>query len=212
MVHFQLTSIGLYRKKKVISVGLHESQLYFLFLPKKRVSVFFFFNCLLVISLLQMGKPEAEEILLEAKADTLNGIHPSLERQSSREISSSDQLEHKSLHAPVLKKNDQIVNLSVGSDDSDRKHSMGDHSRQTSSIEGHEALNESSILELSTQNSGGKFVKESNNNNSTSILDKIFGSAIANLTDSVAPVMVNIMHAISFCYLNFQFFIPYVIL
>lgn len=139
--------------------------------------------------LTEMGKPEAEEILLEAKADTLNGIHPSLERQSSREISSSDQLEHKSLHAPVLKKNDQIVNLSVGSDDSDRKHSMGDHSRQTSSIEGHEALNESSILELSTQNSGGKFVKESNNNNSTSILDKIFGSAIANLTDSVAPVM-----------------------
>lgn len=149
-----------------------------------------FFNCLLVISLLQIGKQETEEILLEAKADAQNGIHQSLERHSSRKISSSDQLEHRSLHASTLKKNDQIVNLSVGSDDSDRKHSMGDHSLRTSSLEGHEALNEPPILELSAQNSGGKFVEESNINNSTSILDKIFGSAIANLTDSVAPVMV----------------------
>ncbi|KAJ8529223.1 hypothetical protein K7X08_036058 [Anisodus acutangulus] len=139
--------------------------------------------------LTEIGKHEPEEILLEAKADTQNGIHQSLERQSSREFISSGQLEHKSLHASVLKKNDQIVNLSVGSDDSNRKHSMGDHSHRTSSLEGHEALNEPSILELRAQNSGGKFVEESNFNHSTSILDKIFGSAIANLTDSVAPVM-----------------------
>ncbi|MCD7450723.1 hypothetical protein HAX54_008177 [Datura stramonium] len=139
--------------------------------------------------LTEIGKHETEEILLEAKADTQNGICQSIERQSSREISSIDQLEHKSLHASVLKKNDQIVNLSVGSDDSGRKHSMGDHSRRTSSLERDEALNEPSILELSAQNSEGKFVKESNINNSTSILDKIFGSAIASLTNSVAPVM-----------------------
>ncbi|XP_055817210.1 uncharacterized protein LOC129886525 [Solanum dulcamara] len=139
--------------------------------------------------LTEIGKQETEEILLEAKDDAQNGIHQSLERHSSRKISSSDQLEHRSLHTSTLKKNDQIVNLSVSSDDSDRKHSMGDHSLRTSSLEGHEALNEPSILELSAQNSGGKFVEESNINNSTSILDKIFGSAIANLSDSVAPVM-----------------------
>lgn len=149
-----------------------------------------FFNCLLVISLLQIGKHESEEILLEAKADARNGIHQSLEKESSQEISSSDQLEHSSLHASFLKKNDQIVNLSVGSVDSDRKHSTRGHSLRTSSLEEHEALNKPSILELSAQNSGGKYVEESDINNSSSILDKIFGSAIANLTDSVAPVMV----------------------
>ncbi|KAK4738830.1 hypothetical protein R3W88_002527 [Solanum pinnatisectum] len=139
--------------------------------------------------LTEIGKRETEEILLEAKADAQNGIHQSLERESSQEISSSDQPEHSSLHASVLKKNDQIVNLSVGSDDSDRKHSMRDHSLRTSSLEEHEALNKPSILKLSAQNSGGKYFEESNINNSSSILDKIFGSAIANLTDSVAPVM-----------------------
>lgn len=148
-----------------------------------------FFNCLLDMSLLQIGKHETEEILLEAKANAQIGIHQSLERQSFQEISSSGQPEHKSSHASVLKKNDLIVNLSAASDDSDRKHSMGNHSLRTSSLEGHEALNEPSILELGAQNEG-KFVKESNVNNSTSILDKIFGSAIANLTDPVAPVMV----------------------
>ncbi|XP_060218541.1 uncharacterized protein LOC132645538 [Lycium barbarum] len=139
--------------------------------------------------LTEIGKHESEEILLEAKADTQNGILQSLERKSSREISLSDQLEHKSLHTSVLKKNDQIMNLSVGSDDSDRKHITGDHSRRTSIPEGHEALKEPSIVEISAQNSRGKFVEELNINHSTSILDKIFGSAIANLTDPVAPVM-----------------------
>lgn len=138
--------------------------------------------------LTEIGKHETEEILLEAKANAQIGIHQSLERQSFQEISSSGQPEHKSSHASVLKKNDLIVNLSAASDDSDRKHSMGNHSLRTSSLEGHEALNEPSILELGAQNEG-KFVKESNVNNSTSILDKIFGSAIANLTDPVAPVM-----------------------
>ncbi|OIT08047.1 PREDICTED: uncharacterized protein LOC109226469 isoform X1 [Nicotiana attenuata] len=134
--------------------------------------------------LTEIGKHETEEILLEAKSDAQNGICQSLERQSSREISSSDQLERKSLHASILKKNDQIVKLSVNSDDSDRKFSMEDHSRRTSTLD----LNEPAILELSAQNSGGKFVAESNINHSISILDKIFGSAIANLTDSDAPV------------------------
>lgn len=136
---------------------------------------------------------------MEAKAYAApNGILYSVERHSLQEISSSYKLEHRSSGTSILKKNDQIANLSVRSDTSDRILGMEDHfNHRATLLEAHEALDEPGLIEDSTQHSGSKFAKSSDDP-STSILDKIFGNVIAiNVGDSEASVMVIVLHTLS---------------
>lgn len=129
-------------------------------------------------SLKQAGKPETEESLLHSGVDPVqNGFFDGIERQSSQssqELFPSDQqLDDKSIHLPFLKKGNQI-------DASNKKPYLNDNLNRTSSIlETQKLMEGPEVIELGAGLSKENIEVESDLNQSASILDKIFGSAIS---------------------------------
>nr|GMD09625.1 uncharacterized protein LOC109185000 isoform X2 [Ipomoea batatas]GMD61947.1 uncharacterized protein LOC109185000 isoform X2 [Ipomoea batatas] len=131
------------------------------------------------LPLKQAGKPESEENLLHSGMDNpvQNGFFDGLERQSSQssqELCLSDQqLDDRSIHLPFLKKGNQI-------DASNKKPCLDDNLNPPSSIlETQKLMEGPEVIELSAGLSQEKIQMEPDLNQSTSILDQIFGSAIS---------------------------------
>lgn len=124
-----------------------------------------------------------------------NGFFDGLERQSSQssqELCPSDQqLDDRSIHLPFLKKGNQI-------DASNKKPCLDDNLNRPSSIlETQNLMEGPEVIELSAGLSKEKIEVESDLNQSTSILDQIFGSAIS-MTVGESEVLVELILCLPF--------------
>lgn len=124
-----------------------------------------------------------------------NGTLSSLERKSSGEINLSvEPPEDKTMHIPYLNKGEQISNSSLHSEVSGKKVGMGDFLHESSSLpEAREVPNEPETIKINAKASGLKLGGELNQNDATSILERIFGNTStmngSKSTDSVEVIV-----------------------
>ncbi|CAK9134383.1 unnamed protein product [Ilex paraguariensis] len=131
----------------------------------------------------EVGNPDIEQSLLHANTNLVqNGTLDNEEgRKSTHERGfCNQQPEDKSTDAPFLDNGEKIVNSLPGSDVSNMKLGMDTHQfRSSSLLEAHEALDNGENLEINDNKvTGLKTFGDSNHENSSSILSKIFGSAL----------------------------------
>ncbi|KAM7508624.1 hypothetical protein LguiA_019077 [Lonicera macranthoides] len=127
----------------------------------------------------EIGTPELAARLLDAKANPLqNGIIDNQEERSVHRMSSIEQQpDDNIIHSAFPDKNEKIVKSSYGFEVSKKK--LG--SDENSPLEGQQSLGNGEIVDLTSKKvEGVKIVSDSDSNkdNSTSILDKLFGSAL----------------------------------
>ncbi|KAK9279611.1 hypothetical protein L1049_013290 [Liquidambar formosana] len=130
----------------------------------------------------EAGNPELEDSLLHAKANPLlNGTSDNQEeKQSAQQMGLSEQqLESMGIHVPIVNKIESTVNLSSASEGSNKKIGMDKQPYETSNFsEAGDALTNGEIVELDAE----KVIRQnigtlSNQDHSTSILEKLFCSA-----------------------------------
>ncbi|XVF22491.1 hypothetical protein REPUB_Repub12eG0177200 [Reevesia pubescens] len=145
----------------------------------------------------QVGSSETEGSLSEAKGSLLlNGTSDDLlgkqSKQYSEETFSEQQLENASIHLLGNNKSGKTLNLSSALDKSNEAISMDSQMYKSSGLsEAFEAPGNSKVTELDSKKLlVDKVLTETNQDGSTSILDKLFGSALtpngggsANLTE-----------------------------
>uniref|UniRef100_A0A5B7A9G5 Uncharacterized protein n=1 Tax=Davidia involucrata TaxID=16924 RepID=A0A5B7A9G5_DAVIN len=131
----------------------------------------------------EVGKPEIEESLSHATTNAVqNGtLDNQEERKSSQEMDLSEQQhENTSILAPLLNKGEKIANSSSALQVSNKKFGMDDQLYRTSTLsEARETLDSGEIVQRDTEKvTGHKIVGDPNQDHSTSILEKLFGSAL----------------------------------
>ncbi|KAA8520677.1 hypothetical protein F0562_015051 [Nyssa sinensis] len=131
----------------------------------------------------EVGKPEIDETLSHTKANPVqNGtLDDQEERKSAQEMDlSKQQHENTSIGVPFLNKGEKIVNSSSALQVSNEKLGMDKQLYRTSSLsEALETLDSGEIIELDIKKvTGHEIVGNSNQDHPTSILDKLFGSAL----------------------------------
>lgn len=102
-------------------------------------------------------------------------------------------IEYKSTHIPLLNKDEQSAKSSLCSDVSSKKIGVEDFLHRTSIFpEAHEIPNEPELIKLDAKVSGLKLGGELNENDATSILDKIFVNATTmnvSISDSIEVIV-----------------------
>lgn len=134
--------------------------------------------CLAPFLRIQIGKHELEEKILPAKAKPVqNGI---LNNQEER------QRADESTHAAFATKGEMIVNPLSGLEVTNKKLGWDDHLYGSSSLmKSREATDNGDIIQIPTKKmTRDNIGSDSNQENSTSILDKLFGSSLTVNTSS----------------------------
>ncbi|XP_059651341.1 uncharacterized protein LOC132298967 [Cornus florida] len=131
----------------------------------------------------EVGGPEIEENLSHSKTNPVqNGTldnHEEINSAKGLDLSEKAQ-ENRSLLSPFVNKDERDVNYSSALQVSNKKLGIDDKLYQTSSVsEAHESLNIGEVIEVDAEKvTGHKFLGDSNQDHSTSILEKLFGGAL----------------------------------
>lgn len=125
----------------------------------------------------QGGNPELENSLSHSHG---NSVVNGAEKQSAHQMSLSEQqLQTVTIEVPLVKKNGNIVDSSPSLESSNKTIGMDSHSYIPSSLSSmDEALENGKSTELNMKKSQERTVGEHSHDNSTSILDKLFGAPL----------------------------------
>ncbi|XP_057980124.1 uncharacterized protein LOC131165954 isoform X2 [Malania oleifera] len=124
--------------------------------------------------------PGFTSTVLERNFETKPSIHPIPEEPAQKMGFRGLQFESMNIHIPLVDKGEKIVNSSSASEASSELIRMNNQSHEISNIlEACEALEDDDILKLEVEKEKGtQFIGEPDHNQSSSILDKLFGTAI----------------------------------
>lgn len=125
----------------------------------------------------EVGNPELEDSLSHSHG---NSVVNGAEKQSAHEMSLSEHHhQNVTIEVPFINKNGNIVNSSSNLESSNKTIGMDSQSYMPSSLSNmHEALENGESTELNMKKSQEKIVGEYSQDNSTSILDKLFGTSL----------------------------------
>ncbi|KAJ0111659.1 hypothetical protein Patl1_00499 [Pistacia atlantica] len=130
---------------------------------------------------LEVGSSEHEDGSLHAKGNLLsNGTFDNEDKQSAEQFSSTHPHESMSIHVSANSKSDKVQNLTSGLDVSSKTTGPDGRIYKSSNLlKTFEALEESEGVEVDVEKvTDSKIVSESSQDQSSSILDKLFGNVL----------------------------------